>query len=232
MSQPRCRYLLVPDTHAPYCDWQKVRELGKWAKSAKPERIILLGDLIDAYALSRFSKSNLEALSAKSIRREREAAQRIIELFVGLSKEPVDYLFGNHEARLQSRLGENPFLAFYLGRPLQELERRHLRIQRSGELVLPSHGGGLYVCHGFRAQRIAGSAAASLVNGRSCAQGHSHGLGLIWCAGGRYGLEAGYLARPDAECFAYAPGLKHGMRNWRHGFAWIDSEGVPHLEAL
>jgi predicted phosphodiesterase len=93
------KVLFVSDIHAPYQDNTAIRAMIAFAKEFKPDRIILMGDVIDFYALSSFSKDPIRALKLQKELDEAVSVLRIIRR--EFPKAKIDFLKGNHENRLQ-----------------------------------------------------------------------------------------------------------------------------------
>ena len=54
--------LFIPDMHCPYQDKIALKAMYSFMDWWKPEDIVLLGDLVDFYAISRFNKDPERAL--------------------------------------------------------------------------------------------------------------------------------------------------------------------------
>lgn len=99
--------LVIPDFHAPYEDYQALHAVYKYAKDSKPDKVILLGDCVDFYAISKFSRNPERVTGLQhEIDVVRYHFQHLREA-VG-SKTPILYVEGNHEMRLQKYLWANP----------------------------------------------------------------------------------------------------------------------------
>ncbi len=89
--------LIVPDTHAPYHDkdaWELMLEAGR---HLKPDAVVVMGDLIDCYSVSRHSKSpDRVANLAKEI----ACVGDLLDQLDGLGAREKVFIEGNHEYRL------------------------------------------------------------------------------------------------------------------------------------
>ena len=104
------KLLVAGDFHfSKYFDKRTLSHFLYAAKTLKPDKIILLGDVFDFYQISKFDKS------PKRLTKLQDEIDEMIEsLFVPLSrtKTKIDYILGNHEQRLQKYLNSNsPALA-------------------------------------------------------------------------------------------------------------------------
>lgn len=98
MASDRLRpVLIVPDCHAPFHSvdgWELMLDV---ARDLKPERIVVMGDFLDCYSVSRHSKdparqSNLDG--------EIAVARGLLDELDALGATEKDFLEGNHEFRL------------------------------------------------------------------------------------------------------------------------------------
>lgn len=99
MLQPQ-RWLIVPDTHAPFHSAGAVGELLKFAKEYRPQGVVLLGDFTDCYAVSSHSRDPLR--KARLVEELEEAAALLARLVKAtpLAANRRHYVYGNHEHRL------------------------------------------------------------------------------------------------------------------------------------
>ena len=92
------RILILPDIHIPYHDREALQIALNWGKDFKPDTILLNGDIIDCYQLSKFVKDP----------KERSFPQELVELHNLLSDlrenfplAEIIYKMGNHEERYE-----------------------------------------------------------------------------------------------------------------------------------
>lgn len=97
--------LIIPDMHCPYEDYRALHGVYQFIKEYKPDRIIQLGDMVDFYALSRFSK---DPDRLTGLQGEIDVARYHLEQIRKVHKGELVVLEGNHEARLQKYLMNNP----------------------------------------------------------------------------------------------------------------------------
>jgi metallophosphoesterase superfamily enzyme len=231
---------LMGDFHAPHHDRDLFELTLRWIKDHKPERIIVLGDLMDYGAtVSRHSKTGFEP----SIQTNIEEAYGILRAMKTASPGTrITLLDGNHEARMQTALESRGLVPLaHLTRaedPVPVLSTRNLL--RLDELDVetvenPVKGGGyeftetrvcdgLVARHGHIAKTGAGASVRSHVErlSRSIVIGHVHRLAVIrvtqWPDGEErqlVGVEAGCMAEiKDGLGYASA-----GAADWQQGFA-------------
>lgn len=210
------RVVFLSDIHAPFHDeivWDQVL---RFVQDYDPDRIVVNGDLVDAYNVSRFSKDP----------NRRHNLQDEIDISRGLlaslrdraQNARIDLTTGNHESRVERYLWS------------QAPELSSLRCLRLGELLslneleIELHGveGFLLrpkfrVKHGDAVRKHSGHSAKSEFekHGISGISGHTHRMGT-------------YEVRNDAGVFAWTeqgclcdmnPEYINGIANWAAGFA-------------
>lgn len=89
--------LIVPDAHVPYHSedaWQLMMDV---ARDLKPETVVVIGDLVDFYAVSSHSK---DPKRATQFPEEIAAAKTKVAELESLGAKKMIYCEGNHEDRL------------------------------------------------------------------------------------------------------------------------------------
>lgn len=210
------KVLFVSDIHCPYQDTNALDAMYRFVKKWKPDETIILGDLVDFYAVSRFSRQPERVLKLQEELDEAVGVLRDIRKLV--PKNKITFLRGNHEDRLKR----------YLWSEAQELDSlRALKLEKLlsfDELDITYNDknqiryGGVIIKHGTLVRKFAGYTAKGEFekNGMSGVSGHTHRLAqyrhtneldsFVW-------TEAGCLCQMDAD---YLDGT---MPNWMQGFA-------------
>ena len=209
--------IVLGDIHFPYQDRQALSIGEQIIQDLKPDLAIQVGDLVDAYPVSKYSKDptrssgyDLEA----ELTEARDFARRIVKTC------PLYILEGNHEKRMQKYLMEKAPGLF----GLSDLSIKNLlRIDdKNCFYVQHKHLGKLFVHHGDRwsksGRKNAGETAKVIVeaSGLSVMLGHVHRLGSYnkTTRGGEFeGYEVGCLCQKTAEYVADP--------NWQHGLARV-----------
>lgn len=216
---------VLPDIHIPYQDKGAVEEALSRIEEERAGRIVILGDLMDFEAISRFNrKLEKRAAFEWELKLGRKWISDFHKRFKG---REIHFLAGNHESRLSKYVVRNcPELS---GLPQLALEE-----------VLEIPGSWRTYSYNLNAVRIDG---VSYVHGRkfsgnvcmanlkkymgSVVQGHSHRSSSQYLRlpnGKTIGaVEAGCLCdlRPS-----YAADV-----NWTHAMAWAEN-GLPYLELI
>jgi predicted phosphodiesterase len=89
------RVLVLSDIHVPYHSVDALTCAFDYAKDEKPDAVLLNGDTIDFFGLSRFVKDP----KARSIAHELEAFRNFFEVVQKIFECKVYFKFGNHEER-------------------------------------------------------------------------------------------------------------------------------------
>ena len=186
----------------------------------------MIGDVVDAYCLSRFGKS-LGIAAQSTIASELRLARKIVADFAAIA--PTTWLAGNHEDRFRKRMEELPFLAPYAPDPFAALAKK------AGAAYVPR--GYLLerqrlICHGEHGGWPVRAEAKARKLGVAVLEGHTHQLRLDWLSSGWYALECGHLVDPRAPVFEYSAGARDGLGAWCPGFSWIGRDGIPRIERL
>ena len=100
------KFAFISDIHIPYEDKESVRGVLNFIYKLKPEYLILGGDLMDFYELSRFDKSP-ERRGTLQLEIDRCRAY-LQEMRKNLPKTKMIFIEGNHENRLKRWLVSNP----------------------------------------------------------------------------------------------------------------------------
>jgi len=96
------KVLFVPDIHAPFHDIKAIRALISFAKWWKPDHVFFLGDVVDFYAISSFTKDPHRALG---LQLEIDEAKKVLKMICDSAPQAHKYFIrGNHEARMQKFL--------------------------------------------------------------------------------------------------------------------------------
>ena len=96
------KLVVFGDTHIPFHDQSALNLLFKYLKSCQPDTIVINGDWIDCYEISKFRKVPIEkAEFSKEIEMGRKFLEKIRNL---CPNSEIIYIEGNHEMRLRKFL--------------------------------------------------------------------------------------------------------------------------------
>jgi len=98
--------VVFTDTHVPYHDQAALEVVYGLIRDVRPRVIVHLGDLLDCYRISRYTKDRTHVLNTQD---EIDGARTILHHVSQLAPEAAKYwLEGNHEARLEELLNTLP----------------------------------------------------------------------------------------------------------------------------
>lgn len=207
------RFVALGDIHFPYQSPLALSTVCDFVSKYKPKYIILLGDIIDCYSLSRFEKDPSRILS---LQKEFDLANGFINSLKELCPySKIIYIEGNHERRLQKYLYSHPEISSI----------RSLTVPTM--LGLDTFGIGymkefklydLTFTHGEVVRKYSGQSARAEMerNDSSGVMGHSHKLSLIYKTTPNRSLkwaEAGCLC-------SLSPDYIQGTPDWQNGFIY------------
>lgn len=100
------KILVIGDTHFPFHDKKAYKRLLQEIKRERPTHVIQIGDLLDQYIFSKFSRS-LEVTAEDDIKVGLESAEKMWrDVKKIVPKAKCFQLLGNHDVRLAKRISE------------------------------------------------------------------------------------------------------------------------------
>jgi len=169
--------LFVSDLHAPYQDPHCMKIIEDFSRWFKPQKVFILGDLVDFYQLSKFDKNPCRM---DNLQDDIDSARSELERIRSANPKADIVLFeGNHEARLTKWLWNHPEVASLRNLSIQELLTLHkYDIKWVGGLeVYLYHDFALE--HGNIVRKFSAYTARGMMerNGVSGISGHTHRMG-------------------------------------------------------
>lgn len=206
------RTLICGDLHIPYHDPTAVAAFLDFANDYQPHHMVVLGDVVDVEALSRFLKDPREAANPQEeFNRGREFLWNLMKITP--KTQHYHFIVGNHEERLQKYLLRN-------ASPLLQLRALSIEVQLGveGRWNVVKYGrhlriDDLIVLHGTSYGSNVNDKNITKYGGLNIVQGHSHRLSQRYVRsvhGLHSAAEAGCLC--DLE-----PSYTH-LPNWAQGF--------------
>lgn len=205
--------MIGSDVHFPYQDDKAIDAFIAYAQGAEPDILILDGDLIDFYKLSRFAKDPSKRNPEEEIIMCREFLERLRK---ELPETPIYYCIGNHETRLERYVFDNaPMLIGLMKNVFEILHLNELNITGCGRIIINDT---FTIKHGNLLGSKAGLSAIKELESHytSGASGHTHRLArystrksgrrFIW-------LETGCLCDLEPEYMTNA--------DWEQGFGLV-----------
>ena len=113
------RIVVYSDIHAPFQDDRAIEVVNKFCQWFQPHTVVLIGDVADFYAISKFDKSPRRA-DGNSFFDEMLTVRRVLKSIRDANpKAKIIYIVGNHSFRLRKFLNNiminNPSLATVFG---------------------------------------------------------------------------------------------------------------------
>lgn len=218
------------DSHHRYHDPDAVRLFLQFIKRTNPKKVILLGDIIDFYAISRYSKDPDRATPTSFKEELYIVRQFLYNVRKALGKGEIVYIQGNHEKRLQTYLWNNSAALSELDElklpSLLRLDAYDIRYVPDGTWL-----GDIYFTHGSIVRKHAGYSAKAEFEKNGCTgmTGHTH-------RDGKYTVRnrSGHFAWWENFCLCdLNPEYIEGIANWTNGFSCINIiNDRPYVEQI
>jgi len=228
------RWLVLSDQHYPYHHRRFIKAVKRFAADYDPHHIVINGDGLDFYDLSRFNKNP----------ERRFKLQKDIDFLVGDFLEywstefgkhgtQLHYTEGNHERRSRTYCwSQAPEHSSLRGMKVPQL----LSLDRLGykwyNLETPIEAGSLIIQHGLFARKGGGISAKAMLEryGTSSLSGHSHRMGSFFRTdwnGVHAAWEQGCMV--DIKQQEYDP-----QPDWQCGFAVVQvwPRGYFHVDLI
>ena len=169
--------LFISDIHAPYQDPMCMKIVEEFSLWFKPQKVFILGDLVDFYQLSKFDKNPMRM---DHLQDDIDSARSELERIRSANSKAEIVLFeGNHESRLTKWLWNHPEVASLRNLSIQELlTLSKYDIKWVGHLeVYLYHDFALE--HGSIVRKFSAYTARGMMerNGVSGISGHTHRMG-------------------------------------------------------
>ena len=209
----------ISDMHIPFQDDVTLRNIFDCLVNHQPKNLMLVGDILDCYSISRFSK---RPDRMRNLQDEIDIFYRTMkELKKYLPNTSIKYCLGNHEARLEKIVLDNPGLFGLKNLKPEKLFRLtelDIEFQKTKFVV-----DGFIYYHGDRCRNAAGYTAKAeyedhrMQDGLS---GHVHRLSNYYSS---YAKTVGQWYENGCTCLLEPDYLNDPDKaNWQQGFTVID----------
>lgn len=246
----REKILVIPDVHAPFHEPQMLAEMIR--AEADADRVVCIGDISDAYALSRFVKYEW-----MPFRTEWAEVTLVVEALASAFPK-VEIIIGNHDARLEKQLRTHltqdmvDAIAFMTGGtlcPLTALAKRYPNVSVARHETPSGHTldwmttvGDAWFGHPEKFSRVPGSALRSVEDWildnevpmgldryRLIVLGHTHQLGMFPWRSHQLLVECGCLCKTQG----YMASPRIGGRPQKRGYiTFYQTHGVTDLNSV
>lgn len=214
--------VVLSDLHFPFQDDRAIAVALAFIEDKQPETVYLAGDIVDFYALSRFSKDPRRELMLQEELDTTAAFLAALRSSAPLAR--IVFIEGNHEARLGAYLQDPQRRALHGLRVLSvpallDLDALGIEYVDSKARTAFATEGIIKVGHFNKVNQYSAYTAKNLLDKHMCSlvQGHTHRLGTHYRTveglGTFVAAENGCLCELDPE-YASAP-------DWQHGFTVI-----------
>lgn len=195
------KILVIPDAHAPWVNWEALKQAYKWRKRHKPDLVVCLGDLTDQKIWSRWPKDTDDASPSDEFIEAEKCLKRMHKMF-----PKMIILRGNHDTRILSK-------AIEAGIPEQMFNdvdsvfnfKGWTWVPQNEKLIIQTQRGPVLFVHG---DEQGGTAAQkSRILGLSLIQGHTHKVSITYTttlSGTVFGAEMGCIMDTQSKAAKYA----------------------------
>lgn len=206
-------FAIISDLHFPYQDRNAINAFRRFIKDKKVNDIILNGDILDFYDLSRFDK---DPVRVNKLQEELNQVKSFLASLRELKPEAnIVYVEGNHEDRLRRYLFTHPEISSLDNLKLErllDLEKYDVRLVKRYKL------GPLLLTHGSIVRQYSSFSAKGELEkmNTSGVSGHTHRLGSYYKSGEGFAIEwheGGCLCTLNPEYMSEVP-------NWQQGFMY------------
>jgi metallophosphoesterase superfamily enzyme len=220
--------LVISDIHIPYQDDRAITSMFKYAKMYNPNNIIINGDLLDFYGLSKFDKSPDRKIT---VAEEVVQARKWLGLLRRRFQNADIYLLqGNHENRLQKYMWRNPELHGLSELKLENLlefkKHKIKEVQVDGDYWSTDTGhlkiGDAVIMHGdsrlngATLSKYSGYSSSNTMRstGSSTIVGHNHRMAIV-----KHRTPYQEMTGIETGCLCIVP----GNSNWQQGFVTFET---------
>ena len=189
--------LAIGDTHYPYHSEKAYKNLLSVAKDVKPTHIIQIGDLLDQYVFSKYSRS-LQVTALEEIQYGLEMSVKMWTDMEILCPNAKRYqLLGNHDVRMAKRISEKmPELSeFFSHKNLYKFD--NVKISESDRDYIEI--GGVIYCHGWLSKSI----DHAKFFGKPTVHGHRHRPCIEYDHKDLWSMDVGYMADSNSLPLQY-----------------------------
>ena len=104
MGKKNERIIAINDLHIPFHDNKTLEPVYKFIKEYQPDKLIMCGDMIDFYSISRFDKDPSRKLN---LEKELKVVSKELKRLRSKTDGEIYYIKGNHEERLNKYVIRN-----------------------------------------------------------------------------------------------------------------------------
>lgn len=195
------KILVIPDAHAPWVNWDAIKQAHKWYKRHKPDLVICLGDLTDQKIWSRWPKDTDDASPSDEFLAAEKCLKRMHKMFPKMT-----ILRGNHDTRILSKAIEGG-IPSQMFRDVDEVfgYKGWTWIPQNHKLIINTIRGPVLFVHGD--EQGGTVSQKSRILGLSVVSGHTHKVSITYTTtlkGTIFGAEMGCIMDTQSKAAKYA----------------------------
>lgn len=218
--------VVANDFHIPFHDKKAIELLKLFLKKEQPQKLVLNGDIMDCFEISRFDKV---PINGKKLKDEIVITRQLLSEFKKICpKTEITYIFGNHEFRLRQYIIKNAKELYGLD-GLNIADQLHLK-ELGIKYIEPKEYsnkftdtfikiGDLYIGHWDKVNKHSGYSAKNLLEdkGVSLIQGHTHRGGVSY----KSLVDGKVIKAIENFCLCSLNPSYVSHPNWQQGFCVI-----------
>lgn len=215
------KVFIVSDTHFPFHNKVAYKKMMRLIKEEKPNVVVQIGDLLDQYVFSKYSRKTSITPEDDITRGLEDAAKFWADVKKAVPRAERYQILGNHDVRLTKRISEKlPDLADYFG--VHDLYKfPGVKVMKSDRDFLTLDG--VVYCHGWLSKSVD---HAKHFN-KPTVHGHRH-RPCIDVDGPLWSMDVGFLADKDATPLGYTASK---FSRWRLACGIVE-DSLPRLILL
>lgn len=221
------KVFVFPDIHFPFHNKKALDKAFELLKKEKPDIVLNVGDLMDQYVFSKYTKDLNLITPEKEVKKAMELAQQFWKKVKTIvPKARCIQLLGNHDVRIIKRIREKlPELASLFNFTEKLYSFQGVECMKTDRDFLEIDG--IVYCHGWLTQL----GAHSRYFRKSVVHGHSHRPGIVYdrvSDSYTFEMDVGHLADENSTPLGYTASTQS---RWLMAIGVVDN-GMPRLVIL
>lgn len=215
------KVFIIADAHFPFHSKKAYEKVMAALKKEKPDAVVQIGDLLDQYVFSKYSRSSKVTVQDDIKKGLSLAAQMWKDISKALPKAKLYQILGNHDMRMSKRVSELlPELSEVFS-PTSIYKFKNVKVMQSDRdfLVLD----GVTYCHGWLSRSID---HAKHFNAPTV-HGHRH-RPTIEVDGSLWSMDVGFMADEKSLPLSYTASK---YSRWRMAYGIVENK-LPRLTLL
>lgn len=216
--------VMITDVHSPFHNVELTNKALQYISDVRPFRLILGGDFLDMFSISKYAEGSLAKLEGLTLKREYEEGRELLAKFEHAARYCAEkvFIFGNHEKRFDTWIerGDNKKLAGAIqsvreGLALDENHWKVIEDYPDGFLEIAPQ---FHVLHGIYTNIYTSRNHLDKMHGYSMMFGHTHRI-QVHANDKHCSYNIGGFFDKNATGFKYMPRPQRGQ--WANGFGTV-----------